>query len=445
MDTSDSDLAMETLTRFIADTESATALLTGGAGTGKTYLVQGFLKKVNIKPSDVRISAPTNKAVSVLKSKLDTDYQSSCFTIHKLLHAEEDYDDQGNMSMKCSLNKNDWVDIDLLIIDESSMLSKDIFDILIKDRPEHLKILFIGDKCQLPPVDEPHSPAFHHVHDYTCDLINTKRTDIPELTQIYDVFRAWQYTDQDLRRVLVRSKTGRKILCDAVDFRKAIKDRIGVKDTCVLAYSNDRVKTYNEYARKVLFPNTDQKWCVGEKGIFDAPCSSGGMKFHTNDTFEIQKLEIKVSEISSPHHDFFIIDKKFPAARYAKYIPVKQYVFSIEDGYEFARVHEDSENTFDVYRRGVRAHLRDYIATGNVSAGVVSDLWRCFHNWVKKINAPIIYAYAMTIHKSQGSGIGHVLIDAENVECCTQYSETLKKQCMYTAVTRSKNSVLIRW
>lgn len=443
MDTSDQEYARGVLKQFLDDPDASTALLTGAAGTGKTYLVQGFLKTAHLTPKNTRIAAPTNKAVHVLRGKLDEEYHSVCQTIHRLLHAEEDYDDRGEVKMSFSMGIVEWAEVTLLIIDESSMLSRDVFDFLMANRPSLLKILFIGDLAQLPPVGEANSPAFTHQHKYHYDLHIIKRTNNTNIAFMYSLFRGWQGGDEDLQRLLMRSPQFKKYMADRTSFRKALRAGITSPDTFILAYSNEQVAFYNKMARGVLFPDVTNEWTEGERGLFTEIFVCDDTKFYTNDNFTLDSVLIEEALIEPP--DFTQHVKRFPAGRYPPAVKVQRYTMYNEDGVEFWKIHESSQETFNVYQRGVRSHLVDYIRSERPESSITSKLWKTYHAWRKQHNAPIAYAYATTVHKSQGSTYKQAFIDAANIEQCTYYEKSLMKKCLYTAVTRASDTMLIHW
>ena len=190
--TNDQKNAIGQLCYFLYDKTVRTFGLYGYAGTGKTTTITKFIHYMLHKNyiNSVVFTAPTNKAVNVIKSKfradLDDLVKRKCksviqnheslddilekleekglnvnfLTIHKLLNYKNDFDVEGERVFikgdKASLDN-----YDLVIIDESSMASFQIImhlmeeankkDILAKRIP---KVLFIGDPAQLPPVNE---------------------------------------------------------------------------------------------------------------------------------------------------------------------------------------------------------------------------------------------------------------------------------------------------
>jgi hypothetical protein len=126
---------------------------------------------------------------------------------------------------------------------------------------------------------------------------------------------------------------------------------------------------------------------------------------------------------------------------------LRQYIFCDEVDTEFSYIHEGDRERFRTWAGDIRSNLRNFVDDnrGALPKPVVSDLWKRFYAWRKMHDAPVTYAYALTTHKSQGSSFESVYIDAENVEECCQHDPGLMKRCLYTAVSRAKEKLVIMW
>ena len=170
-------VALKELTKFIRDSKEKMYVLQGHAGTGKTSLINYLFTDSYFINKTVVFSAPTNKAVSVMKSmapenssKKSMDYK----TIHKLFSMKRNIDINGNSQFNVDIEslisenyierKNKYkniFDYDFIVIDECSMISKEILMVIYKfSNKIKGKILFLGDKCQLPPINEEKSKVF---------------------------------------------------------------------------------------------------------------------------------------------------------------------------------------------------------------------------------------------------------------------------------------------
>ena len=121
--------------------QSKVSIITGGPGVGKTTLVNSLLTIIRAKGIGIGLCAPTGRAAK----RLSETTGMSAKTIHRLL----DFDPQ-HYGFKH--NQDNPLPIDLLIIDESSMLDIALLNHLLKAIPDHAAVVFVGDIDQLPSV-----------------------------------------------------------------------------------------------------------------------------------------------------------------------------------------------------------------------------------------------------------------------------------------------------
>ena len=147
--------AYDKILNFINNPIEKTFMLTGSAGTGKTTLITEIIKNTTLLKKKIALCATTNKAVSVMQNMYNIDNKNVSFsTIHKILKIKRVIDSDGIESFIVSLDdhaagkyKTKSISYyDIVVIDEASMISKDLFDELSKllSRIKG-KIIFIGD------------------------------------------------------------------------------------------------------------------------------------------------------------------------------------------------------------------------------------------------------------------------------------------------------------
>jgi exodeoxyribonuclease V alpha subunit len=146
------------------------ALITGGPGTGKTYTVARLLAlvmAVHPQPQGLRIAlaAPTGKAAARLKQSIDSALQqlaaalpgaldwallqarlAQSLTLHKLLGARPD-------TRRLARDARHPLEVDLLVVDEASMVHLEMMAALLAALPAHARLVLLGDKDQLASVE----------------------------------------------------------------------------------------------------------------------------------------------------------------------------------------------------------------------------------------------------------------------------------------------------
>lgn len=117
------------------------SIITGGPGTGKSTITKAILAITAKLTSKIILVAPTGRAAKRMTEI--TGYKAS--TIHSLL----EYDFKRNGFKK---NRENPVDCDLLVVDESSMIDTILMYQLLRAIPNHARVIFVGDINQLPSV-----------------------------------------------------------------------------------------------------------------------------------------------------------------------------------------------------------------------------------------------------------------------------------------------------
>ena len=127
-----------------ASLESGVMILTGGPGTGKTTVVRALIEIFDSMGFDVALSAPTGRAAKRMSEATSREAR----TIHRLL--EMDFSD--SIYGKFNRDENNLLEEDVIIVDEASMIDQNLMCSLLKAIKPGARLIIIGDSDQLPSV-----------------------------------------------------------------------------------------------------------------------------------------------------------------------------------------------------------------------------------------------------------------------------------------------------
>lgn len=234
-------------------------LLVGYAGTGKTTLMAKFINDLveNKICKRIVMAAPTHKAVNIAKSKLfpdtEKDYTElekiiNIMTVHRLLNYQSYVGQEGEKFFAKGKVEPNWSIYDLVVVDECSMLSNqiigDIKELIGKETNKKVKVIYVGDPAQLPPVNQSDSKIFNSgIKKLELDkIIRTSNQMIMELSNSHrkwifskkntDIPRVGEYESSDIKLYSVDNKETKKWLDDFVKLIKSYdKTNVNIKNT----------------------------------------------------------------------------------------------------------------------------------------------------------------------------------------------------------------------
>jgi exodeoxyribonuclease V alpha subunit len=146
-------------------TQSKVLVVTGGPGTGKTTIVRGILEIFAAKGLRCALCAPTGRAAKRLGETTGREGR----TIHRLLEFEPAH---GGFHH----DRENPLDLDLLVVDEVSMVDIVLMNQLLRAIPDHACVVLVGDVDQLPSV----GPGA-----VLADIIQSKAVPVARLTEIF--------------------------------------------------------------------------------------------------------------------------------------------------------------------------------------------------------------------------------------------------------------------
>jgi len=354
---------------------SKVLVITGGPGVGKTTLVNSILKILKAKYLRIALAAPTGRASKRLFECTGMEAK----TLHRLLETNPI---KGNFLK----NEDSPLDCDLLIIDETSMVDVPLMHAVMKAVPKNAALILVGDVDQLPSV----GPG--QVLSY---LIQSNAIPVIRLTEVFrqastsqiittahainqgDMPDLSQRGDAEPDFYFIQAITPEDALEKII---KMLKERIPLKFG--------------------LSPFTDiQVLCPMSRGIVGA-----------------RNLNVELQKVLNPPTELSI-------SRFGWTYGVGDKVMQIENNYD--------KNVYngDVGIISTISHEESEITIAYDDRLVVYDFGECDE---------IVLAYAMTIHKSQGSEYPAIIIPL-----MMQHYVMLKRNLIYTGITRGKKLVVI--
>ena len=145
--------------------ENSITVITGGPGVGKTTIINSIIKILEMKRQRILLAAPTGRAAK----KLSESTGRNAMTIHRLLKFSA-------KKRMFEFNEMNQLPVDILIIDEVSMIDINLMNHLLKAVPFRAKLILVGDIDQLPSV----GPG-----NVLRDIINADVVTTVRLTEIF--------------------------------------------------------------------------------------------------------------------------------------------------------------------------------------------------------------------------------------------------------------------
>ena len=454
-------------------------LVAGSAGTGKTFMVNHLIRRIKAQCYQygvVYVTAPTHKALSVLKTKIEPEQYIEFKTIHSGLQLKRKFIAGEQVFVKPDRYNPRYPPFArgvLLICDEASMIGnaeisdgdttyRGMLD-LIEEFQDQMTLIFLGDIKQLNPVNEDESPVF--TKDYprvTLTEIKRQGEGSPIIELSNDLQLIWKKKDKLItvtKTEIIKPKSidGEEVTEELVSTKQvkigytftADRERIvtrlaqanGTNEYKYLAYTNEDVDAMNRSVRNRIYgmPNKIE---VGEILIFNRPYRS----YMNNEEIKVNTLQIIEKDFELPTAECMMgeIDGQLAIKNRDKrqngriiydenkktiptYQTVKLKCYLINDS--IIVTHEEADMDYGLnikmLEREARKGEMDYKAK----------------YYFQEQAADLTYAHAITVHKSQGSTYEKVFVNVANLAKCRNHLE--RKRLTYTAVTRASEMVIL--
>lgn len=427
--------AVDAIISWYREKTSEFYVLKGYAGTGKTYLMthlartglvdetyEEMMRELNqiwskVKPSQICFTAPTNKAVKVLRRYLDDAGLAECST--KTIYSLLGLSLQPNGEVKEIRAPEEPVDLSafkLIVVDEASMVNRFLFSAIeIAAAEWGVPFLFMGDPAQLPPVGELSTPVW-------------KIEQQSLLTQVMRYGDSMLDLATSIRKVVDHPCPSVKIVTNPPVYKvskgewydKIIEnlDLFKLADAKCIAWRNVTVDKYNAFIRSHIFGAPEAKsniWLPDDKIV-----ATSMLKNLDDEIFMRTDEEATILEVVLSHHP------RFP-------------------DYEIWNLLVQDEGERKVTIRTLtpsgQFHLNNRLNELSMEAkGGKKYKWREFWQLKEAFNE-VRHSYAITSHRSQGSSYLKTFIDLEDIMLNRNRQEAFRS--LYVSCTRQRQEIYI--
>ena len=362
-------------------------ILTGGPGTGKTTTLKAIISLYEQRGMKVMITAPTGRAAKRIADL--TGYPAK--TIHRLL--EVMYDKSGQLKFKH--NEQDPVSCDVMIIDEMSMVDTLLFESLLRALKLSCRLIMVGDSDQLPSVG---------AGNILKDMIDSGRLTVVALNEIF----------RQAQQSCIITNAHKIVNGEEPDLSRKDSDfffmqRLDAEGAAVTVTELCSRRLPDAYGYSPL--DDIQVLCPSRKGIL------GSVEMNKMLQRVLNPPKKELSEVKGILFTFRDGDK----------------VMQTKNNYDIVWK-KDGENGTGIFNGDIGIIVKVKRGEGTV----VIDFEGRIAEYSLEMLEQLELAYAITVHKSQGSEFTAVIIPLLG-----GFDKLYYRNLLYTAVTRAKKMLII--
>ncbi len=368
--------------------ESGVLVLTGGPGTGKTTTLNAIIKLFENRKLKIELAAPTGRAAKRMTELTGREAK----TIHRMLEVEWGENDKPYFNR----NEKNPLECDVIIVDEASMIDALLFDNLLKAVRLSCRIILVGDSDQLPSIG---------AGNVLGDILSA------------DIFPSIR-----LKKV----------------FRQAAKSAIVNNAHAIIR--NEKAQ-FNQKGGDCFFMKRPDKYQTLET-LVSLVCDRLPSAYGVDPLTDIQILcPSRMMDTGTMNINNVLQANLNPATRDKRQLSYKGVYFregdkvmQIKNNYDIAFTKDNGESGHGVFNGDV-----GYITDIDIRGGILKVRYddRVVTYFSDEISE-LELAYAITVHKSQGSEYDFVIIPL-----CDVPSRLVYRNLLYTAVTRAKKMLIL--
>lgn len=421
--------------KMVAD--HAFNIITGGPGTGKTYTLARIIAVLSQSIPDIRIAmaAPTGKAAQRMKEALQASLNDpklnalglisdqlknqETLTIHRLLGL-------GTQATP-RFHQKQPLAYDVIVIDEASMLDLNLATLLLEAVPEHCRLILLGDANQLASVDVGSVLAdlqqVNVLEQHRVNLVNSRRfKDGALIGEMAKFIQAQKLNSNRASDVLVQFEN-QVVQSDVI---KPIQLEKNMPDHIQLEYLSSTVKASDlaGYYEKLSWGYQD--YCFALKRYIDDEYAETHIP-KIIEAFDRYRI------LTAIRHGAFGLQSLNFEMKKAVLLQLPM-IQSYGDWY----IGRPVMMTYNDYQLGLSNGDIGVCFKHRTQPNQFEVYFPSLDKWIPATRLPksIQTAFALTIHKSQGSEFNHtaVVLDAAA-------TKLLSQELIYTAITRAKSVV----
>ncbi|MBQ8502710.1 MAG: ATP-dependent RecD-like DNA helicase [Clostridia bacterium] len=362
-------------------------VLTGGPGTGKTTTLNGILELYEKQKLRVLLAAPTGRAAKRMSEVTGRNAK----TIHRLLEVAWTDNNRQNFGR----NMENPLEADAVIVDELSMVDTHLFAALLNALPLGCRLVMVGDSDQLPPVG---------AGNVLQDIIASELLPVVALTE---VFR------QSLESLIV-TNAHKIVKGEYPELSRTDKDCFFLQRNNIYQSCETVVELYTKRLPKAYGYNPIediQIICPSKKGELG--------------TFNLNNQLQRIVNPPSPDKEDYV--------RTGRVFRVGDKVMQTKNNYDIMWT-KGKETSSGIFNGDI-----GFITAINFNASFMKiNFDGRTATYPFDYASDLDLAYAITVHKSQGSEFEAVIMPV-----CSVIPQLSYRNLLYTAVTRAKNRLIL--
>ena len=363
-------------------------VLTGGPGTGKTTTLNAIIELFEYRNVDILLAAPTGRAAKRMTELTGREAK----TIHRLLEVEWTSEE----SQKFARNERNPLDCDVIIVDEASMLDSLLFESLLRALKISCHIILVGDTDQLPSVS---------AGNVLNDILTSQRYSSVCLKKVF----------RQARESAIITNAHAIIGGEPCDLSNKSKD----------FFFMHRDTSFNVCDTVLELCQTRLPDAYGFDNLIDIQVLCPSRKAETG-TVNLNNL---LQATLNPRDN-----NQVQLSYKGVYYRVGDKVMQIKNNYDLQWKRDNGEIGYGVFNGDV-----GYITLIDIKGGIFNVKFddRTVTYFADNIGE-LELAYAVTVHKSQGSEFECVILPLFDMP-----AQLLYRNLLYTAVTRAKKLLIV--